>query len=95
MNYLFDNGGNGIGDIEPSMIFFDPVSTKFRIYDSELIFGKTGAFNLIEDGKKYRKPYPNPEIIFTLKFPYNGLQMLTDFLLKSDIFQLGLTLLEV
>lgn len=79
------------GDIHPSSIFFRIKSGVFAVYDRDLICGRCLGMRLAESGKKFS--YLSPEQITLLR---SGSSVFTanEMIFKSDIFSLGMVLLE-
>ena len=81
-----------LGNIEPCTIFYEK---KYLMYDMQLILGKYGSLSLIEAGKLKRFPYISPETSLVFSNNHYDLRELERHQKKSDIYQLGLTLLEM
>ncbi|KAL4465325.1 hypothetical protein ABPG72_017079 [Tetrahymena utriculariae] len=82
-----------IGNIEPCTIFHDTNENCIKMYDTTLILGEYPVYKMAKSQFQGRKPYYTPEVIYVLTFDQE--EVLSKYKFQSDIFQLGLTLLEL
>ncbi|KAL4453294.1 hypothetical protein ABPG73_011498 [Tetrahymena malaccensis] len=82
-----------MGNIEPCTIFHDTNENCIKMYDTTLILGEYPIYKMAKSQFQGRKPYYTPEVIYALTFHQE--EVLSKYKFQSDIFQLGLTLLEL
>lgn len=88
---FFQENGLTCGDCHPSAIYFDTRFGAFKVYDKEVLAGRAAAYFRAFDAKD-RSVFLSPELIVAMRNEESNLSNATVW--KSDVFALGMTLLE-
>eukprot|EP00825_Cyclidium_porcatum_P000610 TRINITY_DN10208_c0_g1_i1.p1 TRINITY_DN10208_c0_g1~~TRINITY_DN10208_c0_g1_i1.p1 ORF type:complete len:818 (-),score=138.43 TRINITY_DN10208_c0_g1_i1:45-2498(-) len=87
----FEENNITFGDCHPSNIYFDTRFGAFKVFDIELLAGRASAFYRALDSQS-NSVYLSPELIVAMR--EEQYQLSNQKIWKSDIFALGMTLLE-
>ncbi|KAL4471734.1 hypothetical protein ABPG74_008627 [Tetrahymena malaccensis] len=78
------------GNIEPATIFYD--KGQIKIYNNQLVLGRLACYSMIVNYFQ-RTPLPSPEVLYSAK--KRETELVEKYRYETDIFTLGLSLLEM